>query len=303
MGTIVSERACLRQNRSRTIMAFTMLGAFAALLAAAVVTPPPVNAPFDYQIGGAYPPRRRSRRRPRPARRRPRPASYDVCYVNAFQTQPDEATWWKTNHDDLLLRRRRAPTWSTASGTRCCSTRRPRRSARRCARVVGGWIDGCRRSGLQRGRARQPRLATAGAQAADQAGQHRLRQAARRARARGGPGDRAEERPPTRRRTASASGFDFAIAEECQATTSAATTPSAYGEPGRSRSSTPTTAAGRTSQGVQRPRARGLGHLPRPRRRGARDRGLRLRRLLIRRRSRGGRAGPRRRASRGGRGR
>ena len=61
--------------------------------AAAAYAPPPANAKFDYQIGGDYPP---------PAGVRVvsrdwfsgRPAAgsrYSICYVNAFQTQADEA--------------------------------------------------------------------------------------------------------------------------------------------------------------------------------------------------------------------
>jgi hypothetical protein len=70
-----------------------------AVLAIAAATvaapqPPPADAPFDYQIGGDYEP---------PAgvtvvsrdwfagEPLDRAGSYSICYVNAFQTQPDEA--------------------------------------------------------------------------------------------------------------------------------------------------------------------------------------------------------------------
>jgi Glycoside-hydrolase family GH114 len=61
-----------------------------ALLAAA--EPPPVDARFDYQIGGDYRLQRGVRVVARDwfAGRAPRDA-YAVCYVNAFQTQDDEA--------------------------------------------------------------------------------------------------------------------------------------------------------------------------------------------------------------------
>ena len=61
--------------------------------AAAAYAPPPANAKFDYQIGGDYPP-------PAGVRVVSRdwfsgsPAAgsrYSICYVNAFQTQADEA--------------------------------------------------------------------------------------------------------------------------------------------------------------------------------------------------------------------
>jgi Glycoside-hydrolase family GH114 len=65
----------------------------AAALAAVAIAPPPVNARFDYQIGDPYPPPHgvrvvsRDWHEARPLRR-----GYSICYVNAFQTQPD-AKW------------------------------------------------------------------------------------------------------------------------------------------------------------------------------------------------------------------
>jgi hypothetical protein len=54
--------------------------------------PPPVNAPFDYQIGGDYPLPSGVRVVSRDwyAGQAPRGA-YGICYVNAFQTQDDES--------------------------------------------------------------------------------------------------------------------------------------------------------------------------------------------------------------------
>jgi hypothetical protein len=110
---------------------------------------PPANAVFDYQIGGAYPPGAgvgvvdRDRFEP------PAPGRYNVCYVNAFQTQAADSAWWKTNHDDLLLRYNgrhvEDPGWpgemildlSTAA----------KRAA--VAAIVGDWIAGCAGEGYQ----------------------------------------------------------------------------------------------------------------------------------------------------------
>ncbi|WP_103535693.1 endo alpha-1,4 polygalactosaminidase [Streptomyces sp. SM11] len=119
--------------------------------AAPEATPPTANVSFDYQIGGAY---------TRPAGvgavsrdRGDRPAEglYNICYVNAFQTQPDALGWWRKNHPDLLLRDGDGDgdtvndeAWdevlldtSTAGGRT------------RLADIVGGWIDGCSESGFQ----------------------------------------------------------------------------------------------------------------------------------------------------------
>jgi glycosyl hydrolase family 114 len=61
----------------------------AALLAAAAVALPPVNAGFDYQIGGAYPLPPGVTVVSRDWRDKPA-GDYAVCYVNAFQYQPEE---------------------------------------------------------------------------------------------------------------------------------------------------------------------------------------------------------------------
>ncbi|MCK9794330.1 endo alpha-1,4 polygalactosaminidase [Isoptericola sp. 4D.3] len=64
---------------------------------------PPVDGAFDYQLGGAYD----EARAPldvvvRDATAPPLPGAYNVCYVNGFQTQPDQADLW-TGREDLLL--------------------------------------------------------------------------------------------------------------------------------------------------------------------------------------------------------
>jgi hypothetical protein len=72
----------------------------AALVAAALaVSPPPANARFDYQIGEAYRPPAGVQVVSRDWSARPLARGYSVCYVNAFQTQPD-AKW----PADLVLR-------------------------------------------------------------------------------------------------------------------------------------------------------------------------------------------------------
>ncbi|EFG46474.1 hypothetical protein HMPREF0183_2196 [Brevibacterium mcbrellneri ATCC 49030] len=63
---------------------------------------PPITGVFDYQLGGAY-----SLPTPidvvvRDASAEPLSDAYSVCYVNGFQTQPDDAAMWK-EHADLLL--------------------------------------------------------------------------------------------------------------------------------------------------------------------------------------------------------
>ena len=63
------------------------------------VMPPPEGAAFDYQLGGAYDPPPGTGVVVRDSTEVPAPGIYSVCYINAFQTQP-EASW----PQDLLLR-------------------------------------------------------------------------------------------------------------------------------------------------------------------------------------------------------
>ena len=65
---------------------------------------PPVNATVDYQLGGAYAPARGVTLVTRDVTDSPARGVYSICYVNAFQTQPELRTWWLTKHPTLLLR-------------------------------------------------------------------------------------------------------------------------------------------------------------------------------------------------------
>ncbi|MDN3351873.1 endo alpha-1,4 polygalactosaminidase [Actinomadura sp. DC4] len=113
------------------------------------VAPPPVNGTFDYQIGAPYPPARGVGVVSRDRSSRPAASLYSICYVNAFQAQPDELGWWKSAHPDLLLRGadgRLVVDEGWDEVLLDVSTPAKRREA---AGVVGGWIDGCARAGFQ----------------------------------------------------------------------------------------------------------------------------------------------------------
>ncbi|WP_236897928.1 endo alpha-1,4 polygalactosaminidase [Devosia sp. SL43] len=72
---------------------------------------------------------------------------YNICYVNAFQTQPQETAWWLANHPDLLLHNNEAlaedPNWP---GEILLDTSSEAKRAGLLA-VVGGWIDQCAADG------------------------------------------------------------------------------------------------------------------------------------------------------------
>ncbi|WP_180293200.1 endo alpha-1,4 polygalactosaminidase [Streptomyces mirabilis] len=106
---------------------------------------PPLHAGFDYQIGGAYPPPSGVRIVSRDRSDSPAPGLYNICYVNAFQAQPDESKAWPA---DLLLRDAHGKVvmdrdWNEA----LLDLRTPARRKRVAARV-NRWIDECAAKGF-----------------------------------------------------------------------------------------------------------------------------------------------------------
>ncbi|MEU0430788.1 endo alpha-1,4 polygalactosaminidase [Streptomyces sp. NPDC006290] len=106
---------------------------------------PPLHAGFDYQIGGAYPPAAGVRIVSRDRSSSPAPGLYNICYVNAFQAQPEERGQWP---GDLLLRDTHGKVvvdqdWNEA----LLDIRTPAKRERVAARV-DRWIDECAKKGF-----------------------------------------------------------------------------------------------------------------------------------------------------------
>ncbi|WP_031172344.1 endo alpha-1,4 polygalactosaminidase [Streptomyces durhamensis] len=110
----------------------------------AVVRLPPRGAGFDYQIGGAYPPPKGVRIVSRDRSDSPAPGLYNICYVNAFQAQPDERSSWPA---DLLLRDRRGRAVIDEDWNEVLLDLRTPAKRERVARRVDRWIDGCAKKG------------------------------------------------------------------------------------------------------------------------------------------------------------
>ncbi|MFD7325768.1 endo alpha-1,4 polygalactosaminidase [Streptomyces sp. NPDC059875] len=113
------------------------------------VTPPEPHVGFDYQIGGPYPPPPGVRAVSRDRTVKPAAGLYNICYVNAFQAQPDATDWWQTHHPDLLLRNATGvlvmdKDWGEALLDVSTPAKRERLAA-----IVGEWIDGCAAAGYQ----------------------------------------------------------------------------------------------------------------------------------------------------------
>jgi len=115
--------------------------------AAAAVEPLPEGTDVDYQLGGPA-------SRPthvgiiaRDRRASPVAGRYNICYVNGFQTQPDEKAFWLKRRG-LLLKKNGKPVVDENWGEWLLDVRTAKKRTR-LARIVGRWIDGCARDGFQ----------------------------------------------------------------------------------------------------------------------------------------------------------
>lgn len=109
---------------------------------------PDTSGGFDYQLGAPYTPPAGVTIVERDRTAEPSGAGYDICYVNGFQTQPDESEAFAAAHPELVVQTASGPLvdegWpdefpfdtSTAD----------KRAA--LAALVGEWIDGCAADGF-----------------------------------------------------------------------------------------------------------------------------------------------------------
>jgi hypothetical protein len=191
------------------------------------VSPPPPHAAFSYQIGGAFPVPVGVSVVDRDWRAPPARAAYDICYVNAFQAQPEDHGWWRSHHPELLLQRSGRPVVDTTWNEQLLDTST---AAKRegLVLIIGGWIDRCARAG---DRAVEPDnldswTRSGGAlTAADNLAMARLLIEHAHADGLAIAQKNAAELASTGRRL----GFDFAIAEECQAYDECGSYVAAYG--------------------------------------------------------------------------
>lgn len=112
-------------------------------------TPPPANAGFDYQLGGAYTPPAGVTVVTRDSEASAAKGLYNICYVNAFQAQPGADAWWKTNHPDLLLRDAKGnyvidKVWKELMLDFSTEAKRAALTT-----IAGGWMNSCATKGFQ----------------------------------------------------------------------------------------------------------------------------------------------------------
>lgn len=114
------------------------------------VRQPPVDAKFDYQLGGPYTPPAKVRAVSRDRTADPAPGLYNICYVNAFQAQPGKKAtrWWEREHDDLLLRDDEGRTVVDEDWEEPLLDISTPKKREALAEIVGEWIDGCADAGF-----------------------------------------------------------------------------------------------------------------------------------------------------------
>lgn len=107
----------------------------------------PTGTDVDYQLGGALAPAARVGIVVRDREAAPAAGRYNVCYVNAFQTQAGERRFWQRRPGLLLRDAGGRPVVDEAWGEFLLDLRtRPER--RRLAAIVGRWMRGCARDGF-----------------------------------------------------------------------------------------------------------------------------------------------------------
>ncbi len=106
------------------------------------IRPLPPNGMADYQLGGPYPPATGVSVVARDWRESPA-GEYAICYVNAFQTQPEQRRWWFTRYPDLLLRKKGQLVQDRNWHGEFLLDTSSARKRRALADVVGGWFSAC----------------------------------------------------------------------------------------------------------------------------------------------------------------
>jgi hypothetical protein len=114
----------------------------------APIAVPPPNAQLDYQLGGAYPPPAGVAVVSRNRAAAPAPGLYNICYVNGFQAQAEEAEWWLTEHPDLVLRDQNGDPIIDVDWDEMLLDISTAEKRDALAAIVGSWIEQCDADGF-----------------------------------------------------------------------------------------------------------------------------------------------------------
>lgn len=109
---------------------------------------PPLDASFDYQLGGAYPPPAGVEIVSRAGEESPAAGAYSICYLNGFQIHPDHAAAWLADHPALILRDSAGdPVIDPAWDEMLIDVGTPAKRAA-VAAIVVPWIEACAAAGF-----------------------------------------------------------------------------------------------------------------------------------------------------------
>ncbi|HEY6036342.1 MAG TPA: endo alpha-1,4 polygalactosaminidase [Kofleriaceae bacterium] len=108
---------------------------------------PPVNAKADYQLGGAYPPAAGVTVVARDHLATANPDLYNICYINGFQIQPIDSSYWTSQQPDLILKNNGTPVIDTAWNEMLIDVSTPAKRAA-VAMIVDAYIDACKSAGF-----------------------------------------------------------------------------------------------------------------------------------------------------------
>lgn len=218
-------------------MWFAVVAAVLVVAAGCGVTAPgrgprlPEGAAFDYQLGGAYPPPGGAAVVFRDSSAEPAPGMFSVCYVNGFQSQPQNRALWLERRRDLVLSGPRGgpladPDWPDEL---ILDTSTPR-ARERIAAIAGEAVAACAAAGFQAVEFDNLDSYTrswGALSAADNLSLARvLTGLAHEHGLLAGQKNAAELSPRAKRQ----SGFDFAIAEECVAYRECSAYTAVYGQ-------------------------------------------------------------------------
>jgi hypothetical protein len=148
LSVAIASRRILALTLGAALTACTVVGTTDAQASAAPVRPPTPNAQFDYQIGGAY---------DRPgalvvSRDRQAPADpdlYNICYINAFQSQPIDAEVADWRARGLTLKNARGEEVVDGDWNEILLDITTDAKRKAIAGTVNGWIDGCADAGFK----------------------------------------------------------------------------------------------------------------------------------------------------------
>lgn len=104
---------------------------------------------FDYQLGGADRPGRGVEIVVRDRTAAPANAGYDICYINGFQTQPDDSVNFAHEHPDLVVHMNGAPLADPDWPNEFIFDTSTALKRATLGEIVGHWITGCKAAGYE----------------------------------------------------------------------------------------------------------------------------------------------------------